>query len=96
MYGNTVTLMDAIYRTCKYNLPCFFLTVKTTVGIGQVVATIIPEFESEEMILQGLKIVKTLNPTWNPSFFMMDKSEVKLNAIAQIYPKAVHLLYDFH
>ena len=49
-YGNTVTLMDAIYKTCKYNFPCFFLTVKTSVGIGQVVATIIPEFENEEML----------------------------------------------
>jgi len=27
-YGNTVMLMDAIYKTCKYNFPCFFLTVK--------------------------------------------------------------------
>lgn len=32
-YGNTVTLMDAIYKTCKYNFPCFLLTVKTSVGI---------------------------------------------------------------
>ena len=48
-YGNTVTLMEAIYKTCKYNFPCFFLTVKTSVGIGQVVATIIPEFETEEI-----------------------------------------------
>ena len=80
-YGNTVTLMDAIYKTCKYNFPCFFLTVKTSVGIGQVVATIIPEFETEEMLLQGLQIVKTWNPTWNPSFFMTDKSAVELNAM---------------
>ena len=45
-YGNTVTLMDVIYKTCKYNFSCFFLTVKTSVGIGQVVAAIIPEFEN--------------------------------------------------
>ena len=24
-YGNTVTLMNAIYKTCKYNFPCLFL-----------------------------------------------------------------------
>ena len=30
-YDNTVMLMDAIYKTCKYNFPCFFLTVKTTI-----------------------------------------------------------------
>ena len=92
-YGNTVTLMDAI---CKYNFPCFFLTVKTSVGIGQVVGTIIPEFETEEMLSQGLQILKSWTPTWNPSFFVTDKSSVELNAVAQVHPKAVRLLCDFH
>ena len=95
-YGNTVTLMDAIYKTCKYNFPCFFLTVKTSVGIGQVVATIIPEFENEEMLSQGLQILKSWAPTWNPSFFVTDKSSVELNAVAQVHPRAVRLLCDFH
>ena len=31
-YGNTTTLMDATYRTTKYDLPLFFLAVKTNVG----------------------------------------------------------------
>ena len=95
-YGNTVTLMDAIYKACKYNFPCFFLTVKTSVGIGQVVATINVEFETEEMVSRGLQIVKTWNPTWNPSFFMTDKSIVELNAIAKVHPKAARLICDFH
>ena len=46
-YDNTVMLMDAIYKTCKYNFPCFFLTVKTSISIGQVFATIFLEFETE-------------------------------------------------
>ena len=50
-YDNTVMLMDAIYKTCKYNFPCFFLTVKT----HNIVATIIPEVETEEMLSQGFK-----------------------------------------
>ena len=83
--------MDAIYKTCKYNFPCFFLTVKTSVGIGQVVATIIPEFETEEMLSQGLQILKSWTLTWNPSFFVTDKSSVELNAVAQVHPKAVRL-----
>lgn len=82
-YGNTVTLMDAIYKTCKYNFPCFILTVKTSVGIDQVVATIIPEFETEEMLSQGLQILKSWIPTWNPSYFVTDKSSVELNAVAR-------------
>ena len=28
-YGNTITLMDAIYKTTQYELALFFLTVRT-------------------------------------------------------------------
>ena len=41
-YGNIVTLMDGVYRTTKYGFPCFFLVVKTSLGRGRVVGTIIP------------------------------------------------------
>ena len=39
-----------LYKTSKYNFFFFFLTVKTSVGIGQVVASIITKFETEEML----------------------------------------------
>ena len=54
-YGNIITLMDGIYRTTKYGFPCFFLTVKTSLGLGRVVATIIPQYESEELLAEGLR-----------------------------------------
>lgn len=31
-YGNTMVLMDAIYKTTLYDVPLFFLTVHTNVG----------------------------------------------------------------
>ena len=40
-YGNDVTCMDAIHKTVKYGFPCFFLVVRTSIGIGRVVGTII-------------------------------------------------------
>ena len=50
-YGNTVMLMDAIIQNMQVQLFfCFFLTVKTSVGIGQVVASTITKFETEEML----------------------------------------------
>lgn len=27
-YGSTITCMDAVYKTLRYGLPCFFLVVK--------------------------------------------------------------------
>ena len=57
--------MDAIYRTTKYGFPWFFLTVKTSLGIGRVVATIIPQNENEDMLTEGLQILKQWNPDGN-------------------------------
>ena len=75
-YGNIITLMDGIYRTTKYGFPCFFLTIKTSLGTGRVVATIIPQHESEELLAQGLQILKEWNPNWSPRFTMTDKSSM--------------------
>ena len=34
----------------NYGFPCFFLVVKTSLGTGQVVGTIIPQYETTELI----------------------------------------------
>lgn len=95
-YGNTITLMDGIYRTTKYGFPCFFLTVKTSLGLGRVVATIIPQYESEAILAEGLNILKDWNPCWSPRYTMTDKSSIELGAIGQVHPNAIRLLCDFH
>ena len=80
-YGNIITLMDGIYRTTKYGFPCFFLTVKTSLGLGRVVATIIPQYKSEELLAEGLAILKEWNPKWSPCHTMTDKSSVEKNLV---------------
>ena len=77
-YGNTITCMDATYKTLRYGFPCFFLVVKTALGIGRVVGTIIPQYETEEFIQEGLQKLKEWNPGWSPQFFMTDKSAQEL------------------
>ena len=57
-YGNVVTLMDSVYRTTKYGFLCFFVTVKTSLGMGRVVATIIPQYENEQVLTEGLQVLK--------------------------------------
>ena len=95
-YGNMMTLMDGVYRTTKYGFPCFFLVVKTSLGMGRVVGTIIPQQENEILLTEGLKIIKEWNPDWSPLYTMTDKSSVELGAIGQVHPKAIRLLCDFH
>ena len=95
-YGNVITCMDAIYKTTKYGFPCFFLVVNTSIRIGRVVATIIPQFETTEMLAEGLHTVKQWNPKWTPKFFMTDKSPQELEAIASVHPTTVRYICDFH
>ena len=95
-YGNTVSCMDAIYRTTKYGFPCFFLVVKTSLGTGQVVGTIIPQYETTELIAKGLEVLKSWNPEWKPNYFMTDKSAQELEAIQTIHPTTVRFICDFH
>ena len=38
-YGNTMTLIDATYKTTLYDVPLFFVTVHTNVGY-----TVVAEF----------------------------------------------------
>ena len=95
-YGNNITLMDGIYRTTKYGFPCIFLTVKTSIGSGMVVATIIPQYENEDLLVEGITILKQWNALWSPKFTMTDKSAVELGAIGQVFPSATRLLCDFH
>jgi len=70
--------MDAMYKTLRYGFPFFFMVVKTALEIGRVVATIIPQYETEEFIQEGLQKLKEWNPGWSPQFFMADKSAQEL------------------
>lgn len=95
-YGSVVTCMDAIYKTNRYAFPCFFLVVKTSIGIGRVVATIIPQFETTDLIAEGLRILKSWCPSWAPKFFMTDKSSAELEAIGTALPSTIRFICDFH
>ena len=65
-YGNNITLMDGIYSTTKYGFPCIYVTLKTSIGTGMVVATIIPQYENEDLLVEGLTILKEWDPLWLP------------------------------
>ena len=77
-----MTLMDGVYRTY------FFLVDKTSLGMGRVVGTIIPQQENEILLAEGLNVIKQWSPDWSPLYMMTDKSSVELGAIGQVHPKA--------
>ena len=94
-YGNTMSMLDATYKTTCYELALFFVCVRTNVGYS-VVAEFVVHSESAENIQEALQILKKWNPDWTPRFFMTDYSEAELNALELVFPKVTVYLCDFH
>ena len=88
------TLIDATYKTTKYTILLFFICVKTNVSYSVVVEFII-QSESAEQISEALAVIKTWNPTWNPSYFMMDYSDAEMAAVQSVFSMCLDLC-DFH
>ena len=94
-YGNHISLIDATYKTTRYELPLFFVCVRTNVGYC-VVADFIVQTESAVSIKEALSILRSWNPDWNPPFFMSDFSEAKISALEQTFPGITVYGCDFH
>ena len=94
-YGNDISLIDATYKTTKYELPLFFLSVRTNVGYSSV-AQFITQNETAQDIQEALEVLKTWNPSWKPNFFMLDYSEAEIAAIEGDFPGIQTYLCDFH
>ena len=94
-YGNKMTLMDATYKTTRYEVALFFVTVKTNVGYS-VVSEFVVQSETKDSISEALKIISRWNPTWNPEFFMTDYSESEIGAITNVFPNCKTYICDFH
>ena len=94
-YANNITLLDATYKTTKYDLSLFFLCVKTNVGYS-VVPEIVIQSETTQQISEALAVLKRWNPNWKPSFFIIDYSEAELSAIEEAFPSTKVYLCNFH
>ena len=94
-YGNTMTLIDATYKTTLYDLALFFITVRTNVGYI-VAAEFILQTETSEQIEEALNILKSWNPDWSPRYFMSDYSEAEILAVESAFPGSHVYLCDFH
>ena len=94
-YGNTITLIDATYKTTKYDLALFLLCVPTNVNYT-VVAEFVTQSETAENIAEALSVIKQWNVAWSPPFFMTDNSEAEQLAITNIFADCEIYLCDFH
>lgn len=79
MYGCMV-LLDATYKTTLFDLPLFFLSVKTNVDY-QIVGLFMVERATADCIQEALHIIKEENMHWKPCYFMTDFDESEIKAI---------------
>lgn len=84
-YGNEITFLDATYKTMRYDLPLFFLVVKTNVNYI-VVGSFIIQRETTASIQEGLGIFHDWNGSWKPQYFMTDFCHEEINAIERTFP----------
>ena len=94
-YGNTITLMDATYKTTKYSIPLFFLCVKTNVNYT-VVAEFVLQAENTDHIYEALSIIKSWTPNWDPKYFITDYSDAEMSAISKLFTNTQLYLCEFH
>lgn len=81
-------------KTTKYDLPLFFLVVKTNVNYC-VAATLIVQCEDSNSIVKALNIIKSWNVKWVPQYFVTDYCEAEYNAIAEVF-NCPSYICDFH
>ena len=86
-YGNEITLLDAIYKTMRYELSLFFLVVKTNVNYI-VVGSFIIQRETTASIQEALGIFHDWNASWKPQFFMTDFCHEEIHAIENTFTGA--------
>ena len=95
-YGNDISLMDATYKTTRYELPLFFIPVRANVGYSHV-AQFITQNEIVQDIQEALEVLKTWNPSCKPKFFMLDYPEAEIAAIQRVlFLEFKPYLCDFH
>ena len=84
-YGNQMCLLDATYRTTKYDLPLYFLCVRTNVCF-QVVGSFVIQYENTQCITEALMVFKEWNKeTWSRTRFMVDFAEEEIQALEIVF-----------
>ena len=94
-YGNHLGLLDATWKTTQYEIPLFFLVVKTN-DIYQVAASFVVQDETGVCIAEALRKIVEWNPRWDPNVFIVDNSNQEINAVRELFPRAIILLCAFH
>nr|XP_054758565.1 uncharacterized protein LOC129264676 [Lytechinus pictus] len=93
-YGNSFTVLDAVYRSAGYSLPLFLLSVRTNMGYTPV-GMFVSHSDTAEDIAEALSVFRRWNPDWNPEGFMVDYFDPEIEATETVFPGCT-ALFCYH
>ena len=94
-YGNRIALLDATYKTTKYSIPLFLVTVKTNAKY-MVVGSFAIQEETTEAITEAMDILKSWNESCSPVYFMADNCIKEIHCFEHLFPRNdifIHMSY---
>ncbi|XP_033643662.1 uncharacterized protein LOC117303538 isoform X1 [Asterias rubens] len=97
-YGSDLVILDA---TSKSNTiltmatPLYCLCIHTNVNYI-VVAVFLVEKETVANIKEALGVIQSWNTWWNPSSFMVDKCNIEVAAVKELFPNVRIYISDYH
>ncbi|XP_061182399.1 uncharacterized protein LOC133190730 [Saccostrea echinata] len=94
LYGQEICLLDATYKTTKYDLPAFFVCFNTNVGYT-IVGCFITADETKKSIMRGLQYLKQWNADWHPKYFMTDFDTSEISAIEETFEGKRMIFFSF-
>ncbi|XP_077513428.1 uncharacterized protein LOC144124556 [Amblyomma americanum] len=94
-YGQSVSCLDATNKTTDYALPLFFIVVKTAQGY-MCADVFITQFETSACVAEALEVFRQWCPDFNPQYWMIDYSQVEINALQSSFPQSQITICDFH
>lgn len=77
-------LLDGTYNTTVYDMPLYFLCVKTNVGMT-IVSSFLVSSDTKASIREALSIISQWNSTWKPKFFMCDCDTREIDAVETVF-----------
>ncbi|XP_022091097.1 uncharacterized protein LOC110979536 isoform X2 [Acanthaster planci] len=83
-YGCYLTFLDSAHRQAGYAIPLYFVLVHTNCGY-QIVALIAMAKETVGGLHEALGLIREANPCWCPQQFMVEPSEIEIQAIKGIF-----------
>ena len=84
-YGQEICLLDATYKTCKFDVPLFCVCVSADSGFVVVGLFILPH-EICFHIKRGLAVLNDWNCNWKPTYFMTDYDRKEIRAVKETFP----------